>query len=173
MTRSGLQVDDSDHSASFDGGSELLEIDLRRCMGIGAWMTALAPIVRPGREEDVGPSGIAWPEEEEARFPSRSDILDRIAFGFEVLHPRLNDQTGDLDGREFCRARFACMSGAELTSLVPACAKDIPTRCVEQQSMIRPARDSLRRQLTCGEGLRPSETVSVLVVADAQLSVRI
>ena len=65
------------------------------------------------------------------------------------------------------------MSGAELTSLVPACAKYLPARCVEQQSMIRPAHDSLRRQLTCGEGLRPSETVSVFVVADAQLPVRV
>jgi hypothetical protein len=65
------------------------------------------------------------------------------------------------------------MSGAELTSLVPACAKYLPARCVEQQSMIRPAHDSLRRQLTRDEGLRPSEMVSVLVVADAQLSVGI
>ena len=91
MTRSGLQVDDSDHSASLAGDSEFFELNPRRYMGIGTWTTALTPIVRAGREEDVGTSRIAWPEEEEARFPSRGDILDRIASIFEVLHARLND----------------------------------------------------------------------------------
>ena len=98
MTRSGLQVDDSDHSASLAGDSEFFELNPRRYMGIGTWTTALAPIVRAGREEDVGPSRIAWPEEEEARFPSRGDILDRITSIFEVLHARLNDHFGNLDG---------------------------------------------------------------------------
>lgn len=132
MTRSGLQVDDSDHRASLDGKSTFFELNPRRCKGICTWTAALAPIVRAGREKDIGPSRIPWPEEEEARFPSRGDILDRIVFEFEILHARLDDQCGNLEGRESGCARFARMSGAELTSLVPACAKDTPDGCVEQ-----------------------------------------